>query len=202
MGHLVQLGEGYGPPSTTWGSCARRPEWTRVCFQAGWHVLPVADTLKKQSPAPAACAWAACPCSLCTGRVPSWAAPCMPAPPLNLLTQLWAAPCAPAPPLTPVTLLTCPLQGLLTELAPEGVAAVHAAIVAEVSGQGGAGAAEEVEEEEEEEEGGGVQGAAGPQGEHVCTHYYASRAIRRCAAGCSVARKAQGNMGCVCLCVC
>lgn len=70
--------------------------------------------------------------------------------------------------------------GLLAEVAGEGaVRAVHAAIVAEAGrgreGEGGPGAQGEGE-------------AAGPQGEHVCTHYYASRALRRCAGGRAGAR--------------
>lgn len=68
--------------------------------------------------------------------------------------------------------VTSHVQGLIAELAPQGVAAVQAAIVSEVAST--AGDQDGAEEEEEE-----IKGVAGPQGEHVCTHYFASRAIRR-----------------------
>ena len=62
---------------------------------------------------------------------------------------------------------------MIAELAPEGVAAVHTALVAEVASDksSSSGSGKDAEE---------GQGAVGPQGEHVCTHYFASRAIRRC----------------------
>lgn len=62
-------------------------------------------------------------------------------------------------------------DGLLLELAPEGVAAVHEALVADACGEA---AAAEAEEEDEE----GPAGPA-PQAEEVFTHYYGSRALRR-----------------------
>lgn len=78
---------------------------------------------------------------------------------------MWAAP------YTLTVLVANMVTGVLRELAPEGVSAVHDALIAEACRSQD----EQAEDMEEDEEAGPA-----PKYEHVLVHYYGSRALRRC----------------------